>query len=74
MVNKCELLINAVTAKEPKMLRGSPQNGKWLDISFAVGNTRTTKPSAKRQDLNRPFVSYVEHGKPVSLPPKASEP
>jgi len=69
MVNTCKLPINAVTTKEPKMLIGSAQNGKWLDISFAVGNTRTTKPSAKRQDLNHSFVSYVEHGKPV-FPPK----
>jgi len=56
------------------MLTGSTQNGRWLDISFDDGDTRTIKPSAKRQDLNHSFVSYAEHGKPASPPQKASEP
>jgi hypothetical protein len=68
MVNIRELLINTVMFEEPKMLTGSTQNGKWLDISVWDGNTRTTKPSVKRQDLNHSFVSYAEHDKPASLP------
>ena len=74
MVNVCELLINAVTLNEPKMLTGSTQKGMWLDISLSIGNTRTVKPPAKRQDLNHSFVSYAKHVKPVSLPCEASEP
>ncbi len=70
MVNICKLLINAVNHKEPKMLTGSNPKGKWLDISVNVGNTRTIRPSANRQDLNHPFVSHAEHGKPVSPPLK----
>jgi hypothetical protein len=68
MVNVGKLLINAVKNEEPKMLTGSAQKGIWLVISLVSGNTRTTKPSVKRQDLNHPYVSYTEHGKPASLP------
>ena len=74
MVNLCKPSINAVSTKEPKMLIGSAQNGKWLDIFLQIENTRIIKPSADRRDLNHPIVSYTEHGKPVSSPKKASGP
>ena len=34
MVSKCEVLLNVVMAKEPKMLKGSTQNGNVAGHSF----------------------------------------
>ena len=68
MVNVRELLINAVIHKEPKMLTGSAQKGcGWLFPSVLEIHGQI-KPPVNRQDLNHSSVSYVEHGKPPSLP------
>jgi len=74
MVNIRELLINAVSCKEPKMLTGSAQKGcGWIFPCFLEIHGQI-RPPANRQDLNHSFVSYAEHGKPASPPQKASEP
>lgn len=36
MDNESELLINPVNLEEPKRLRGSSQNGKWVDAVLCI--------------------------------------
>ena len=68
MVNICELRINIVKYKKPKMLTGFNQKGKQSDNLLNFGVTRTIALPVKLQYLTHSFVTYTEHGKPVSLP------
>ena len=64
MVNISELLINAVIFKQPKMLTGCNQNGKWSGVEILSFSTADAAPPANRQDLTRSGI-YAERGNPV---------
>lgn len=66
MVNQCELLINVVKPNVPKVLGTTPKGMRWLFL-FLGRDTRTISLTADRQNLTR-SVTYVERGKPVTLP------
>ena len=69
MVNICELRINIVKYNKPKMLdTGFNQKGEQSDNLLNFGVTRTIALPVKLQYLTHSFVTYTEHGKPVSLP------
>ena len=67
MVNESELLINVVIQKQPKMLRGCDQNGKWSGSKVTTSFEVDVAPPAKRQHLTH-SVTHAERGKPVTLP------
>jgi len=68
MVSKCELPINVVIAKWPKVPLGHTRNmGRSGDRGlYVLCHGRSTLP-AERKNLTHP-VNQTEHGKPVSAP------
>jgi hypothetical protein len=48
--------------------RGFSQNGEQSDNLLNFGVTRTIALPVTLQYLTHSFVTYTEHGKPVSLP------
>jgi len=71
MVNESELLINVVIQKQPKMLRGCDQNGKWSGAMVTTSIAADTAPSAERQHLTH-SGTHAERGKPIHLPMRES--
>lgn len=50
-VNRCESLLNVVTANKPKGLTGLNQNGKWSGVGAIKSPTVDAAPPAERRDL-----------------------
>ena len=66
MGNTCELLINVVMWKKPKVLIGLDQKVRGMDRVLYIHPTQSMIPSAERQALTHP-VKSAEHGKPNCL-------
>lgn len=65
--NLGELLINAVIARKPKMLKGLNQKGKWSGLEATSSSNVDVEPPAKRQVLTHSGI-YAERGNPVIFP------
>jgi hypothetical protein len=73
MVNTCELLINVVTAGEPKMLRGLGQNGTVAGTGSCFYPVMDTTRYRRIESTSPVPVHLVERGKPVSFLLKGRE-
>jgi len=71
MVSKCELPINAVTSRKPKVLcrkaEGLNQKVRGPEQGLKYALPQTSRPPAERQDLNH-LGACAERVKPVVLP------
>jgi hypothetical protein len=64
--NTCELLINVVSDRKPKMLTGSDQKVRVMEGTLRFRSPQSMIPPADRQILSH-RVKSVEHGKPDCL-------
>src|SRR5437588_3665530 len=74
MANRCEPLVNVVKANKPKVLRGLNQKGTVTGrgVSSFPSRRHSTSP-ANRRGLTH-LGTQAEHGKPVPLPTRESNP
>lgn len=67
MDNLGELLINAVTARKPKMLLGLNQNGKWSGLEVTSSSNVDIRTTGEKASPN-PFGYLCGTWKPRNLP------
>jgi hypothetical protein len=68
-VNRCERSFTRRDVDQAKAADRLEPKGTWLVQGLSSALPWTSQPPASRADLPHP-VSYVEHGKPVILPPR----